>query len=259
MADRPVNQPMVTDELVATMKTIEGLPTKRQAPTPWSPYLDEANNWTIGYGHKMSEDEIKRYKGKEISPEEADALLRKDIIKHQKGWIGEITAPLTQNQMIGLTSFAYHGGPGAMKAVAARINQKDWDGAKREMLSWNKITVRDPNTGEEKKVTNQAFVERRTWETTRLDLGDDAADAVESYKNRKGLVQRVFDWFKDPQPKMWQRPEFDTDMLKGENKRVLDGLRMLCSQLGATEIPFDIDEVAWTRKTIMEGRGGIHG
>lgn len=259
MAERPVNQPTVTDELVATLKTIEGLPTKAQAPTPWSPYLDEAKNWTIGYGHKMSEEEIKRYKGKEISPEEADALLRSDILKHQKDWIGDITAPLTHNQMIGLTSFAYHAGPRGMKAVAARINQKDWAGAKQEMLSWNKMTVTDPVTGKEKKVTLPAFVERRTWETVRLDMGDDAADAAESYKNRKGLVQRVFDWFKEPKPKMWDRPEFDTDMLAGENKRVLEGLRTLCSQMGATKIPFDIDEIAWTRKTIMEGSGGIHG
>jgi len=259
MAGIPANKPTVTDELVETMKTIEGLPIKRQAPTPWSPYLDEAKNWTIGYGHKMSEEEVKRYKGKEISPEEADALLRKDILKHQDRWISAIKEPLTQNQLIALTSFAYHGGPGAMKAIVARINQGDWEGTKREMLSWNKMTVTDSATGEERKVTNQAFVERRAWETTRLDLGDDAADAASSYNNRKGLVQRVFDYFKSPQPKMWDRPEFDVGILRGENARVLEGLRVLCSEMGAHEIPFDIDEIVWTRKTIMEGSGGIHG
>lgn len=249
MAKDPINKPMVDDDIVEAFKVVEGLPTKKQAASPYAAYQDLAKNWTIGYGHKIRKGE-EHLKDKVMTPEETEALLRKDILEHQKPWINKVEVALTKNQLAALSSFAYHAGPGAMKAIVPRINAGDWEGVAEEMRFRGSKSRIDG-----KLQTVGAFSERREWEISRLSLGDDISDLASSYRGRKGLLNRALDWFRGPTEKTLARPEFDIDLVMNRNKDVLKELQAMTAGMA---VPFDIDEVAWTHRLRVEGSGGAY-
>lgn len=91
--------------------------------------------YTIGYGHTNG---VK--KGQRITQRQAEAYLREDVKKFENGVNKYVSAPLTQNQFDALVSFCFNCGLGAFKTSALRkkLNAKDYAGAGKELLRWNK-------------------------------------------------------------------------------------------------------------------------
>ena len=91
--------------------------------------------WTIGYGHTNG---VK--KGQKISQKRAEEFLREDLAKFENGVKKAVFVPLTQNQFDALVSFTYNCGLGAFKnsTLRKKLNAKDYKGAAKEFLRWNK-------------------------------------------------------------------------------------------------------------------------
>lgn len=99
-------------------------------------YQCSAGVWTIGYGHTGSDVE----QGMTIAPEQAEALLRKDLNKFETGVTTLVKVSLNQNQFDALVSFAYNCGLGALKesTLLKKVNAKDFTQASQEFLKWDK-------------------------------------------------------------------------------------------------------------------------
>ena len=91
--------------------------------------------YTIGYGHT---DGVK--KGLKISQKQAEIFLKEDIAEFENGVKKAVSVPLTQNQFDALVSFTYNIGLGAFKTstLLKKLNAKDYGGASKEFLRWNK-------------------------------------------------------------------------------------------------------------------------
>ena len=90
-------------------------------------YRDIAGIWTIGYGHTGPEVGIDQH----ISEQEAEALLRHDLVSREKAVSGLVNVPLNQFEFDALVSFVYNVGIGAFTRSTARrrLNKGDREGA----------------------------------------------------------------------------------------------------------------------------------
>lgn len=98
-------------------------------------YKDIVGVWTIGYGHTGGDV----HEGQVITQEEAEALLRLDLERFERGVQFQVTVPLTQNQFDALVSFSFNLGLGALKGstLLKKLNAGDYAGAQREFLKWD--------------------------------------------------------------------------------------------------------------------------
>jgi lysozyme len=74
-------------------------------------YRCPAGVWTIGHGHTGPEVR----EGKSITPAEAEAMLRADLIRLEEG-VARSAGPCTQGQYDALVSFAFNLGLGALRS-----------------------------------------------------------------------------------------------------------------------------------------------
>ena len=90
--------------------------------------------WTIGYGHTKN---VKP--GDRITKEEAEKLYRQDFKEHADA-LKAVKVPLTKNQKIALSSFAFNMGATGFKNsdVVRILNTGDYEGAAKELLNYNK-------------------------------------------------------------------------------------------------------------------------
>lgn len=98
-------------------------------------YKCPAGIYTIGYGHTNA---VK--KGQKITLKQAEDFLREDVKKFESGVLRAVSAPLTQNQFDALVSFCFNCGLGAFKTstMLKKLNARDYAGAAKEFLRWNK-------------------------------------------------------------------------------------------------------------------------
>lgn len=69
--------------------------------------------YTIGYGHYGAD--VKP--GQEVTVQQAEALLARDLVRFE-GWVAQYTSfPLNQNQFDALVSFCYNCGPGNLRQL----------------------------------------------------------------------------------------------------------------------------------------------
>ena len=103
-------------------------------------YKDVEGNPTIGYGHLILPGE----KFNIISPQEAEALLAKDVEETALCIWPMIKQPLTENQFSALVCFAYNVGPKALvnSTLLRKVNAGDFTGAAAEFLRWNKARIK---------------------------------------------------------------------------------------------------------------------
>lgn len=118
---------------VALIKLFEGLELDA--------YQDIAGVWTIGYGHTETAGPNQK-----ISPEQAEDLLRRDLIPREQalsGWQVEWGVELNQNQFDALISFIYNSGFSGFKTstAAKRLKKADHAGAAEALTWWNKAKV----------------------------------------------------------------------------------------------------------------------
>ena len=114
-------------------------------------YKDSDGEWTIGVGHLITPDELKRgsinVAGNPVSinkpwtDENVRALLSQDLIRFEKDVISTIKVPLKQNQFDALVSFAFNIGTGAFNSeigVAKSLNAGLHNDVPRQLRKWNK-------------------------------------------------------------------------------------------------------------------------
>lgn len=99
-------------------------------------YKDSVGVVTIGYGSTGPHVSM----GMTITADQAEALLKNDVNRFEKGVIDLVTAPITQNQFDALVSFSFNLGLGNLKAstLLRKLNSLDYVGAANEFPRWNK-------------------------------------------------------------------------------------------------------------------------
>lgn len=98
-------------------------------------YLDQVGVWTIGFGHTKGV-----YQGQRITQQQAEDMLRSELIGYENAVRESVKVPLNQNQFDALTSFTYNCGISALKTstLLEKLNAGDYIGAANELPRWNK-------------------------------------------------------------------------------------------------------------------------
>lgn len=98
-------------------------------------YKDAAGLPTIGYGHLLKPGETYT----SISLDEAEAILRNDLIQTEKSVERLIRASLTDNQFAALVSLTFNIGSGNLQNSTARmkINRGEYKAGAEAMKLWN--------------------------------------------------------------------------------------------------------------------------
>lgn len=104
-----------------------------------SMYADAIGIPTIGYGHIIKKGE-EYLMTKVLTDDEADQLLKSDLIQFENGVSSAVTAPLNQNQFDALVAFSFNVGIGNLRAstLLKKLNAGDYSGAQTEFVRWNK-------------------------------------------------------------------------------------------------------------------------
>ena len=149
-------------------------------------------NPTVGYGHKLSKDELDsgmvdgksiyggfKESGQEdftldptytggLTKEEAFEQMREHPVRKdvQKA-IDLVKVLMNQGQEDALHEAGFNIGPGALKKIIDTANKKSWDAAADRLQKYDKATVKDKK-GKKKKVKMKGLTERRKDEADRL-------------------------------------------------------------------------------------------
>jgi len=117
---------------IALVKQWEGLRT--------SAYQDAKGVWTIGYGHTNAAGKPYVHKGMKISPEEADAILIRDLRIYERAVEKAVTVPLSDNQFAALVSFTYNVGEENLRksTLLKKLNAQDYDCVPTELIKWTR-------------------------------------------------------------------------------------------------------------------------
>lgn len=118
---------------VALIKNFEGFSATK--------YDDGVGVMTIGYGHAIKKAETFN---KPISMQEAESILAKDLAAVDAAISKWVTVPLNQNQYDAIGSFIFNLGAGnfAGSTLLKKLNAKDYEGASKEFIRWNKGRVK---------------------------------------------------------------------------------------------------------------------
>lgn len=101
-------------------------------------YQDVAGIWTIGTGHTRTAKP-----GMSITSQQADELLRQDLLEAEKSVLRLVTAPMLQNEFDALASFTFNCGAGALgqSTLLKLFNAGDKMNAALNFVPWSKATV----------------------------------------------------------------------------------------------------------------------
>jgi len=116
----------LSEEGLALIKHFEGFSA--------TVYKDVAGHKTIGYGHKLIAGEVLT----EITQEQAEQLLRKDVRWAEQAVMRLIAVPLAQGQFDSLVSFTFNLGVGALERSTLRqkVNRQEHDAVAQELRRW---------------------------------------------------------------------------------------------------------------------------
>ena len=122
-----ITKMITSEEGKSLLKKFEGCELKA--------YQCSANVWTIGYGHTYDVKE-----GDEINQDEAEQLLKEDLVEFE-GYVNDwVMVPLEQNQFDALVCWTYNLGVGNLKSstMLKELNNGNYDKVPSEMARWNK-------------------------------------------------------------------------------------------------------------------------
>lgn len=113
---------------VDLIKASEGLELKA--------YKDSVGVVTIGYGHTGPDV----FMGQVITAAQAEAILKADLMKFEKGIAELVKVPLNPNQHAALVSFSFNLGLGNLRSstLLRKLNSMDYAGAASEFERWNR-------------------------------------------------------------------------------------------------------------------------
>ena len=117
---------------LATVKEFEGLKLKA--------YKCPAAVWTIGYGHTSAAGAPEVTPKLEVTKEECEAILKRDMKQYEDGVNKLVTVSLTQGQFDALVDFAYNAGVGALQksTLLKKVNAGKFDEVPAEFMKWTK-------------------------------------------------------------------------------------------------------------------------
>jgi lysozyme len=103
-------------------------------------YRCPAGVCTIGYGHTSAAGDPAVHDGMTITQMDAEAILRRDLVKYETAVRDMVDVDLTQNQFDVLVDFAYNAGVGNLKSstMLKKINSGDLDAVPGELMKWTK-------------------------------------------------------------------------------------------------------------------------
>lgn len=106
-----------------------------------NPYKDSAQNWTIGYGHKIVPGDPYYPQGplKAISEQQANTQFDQDVQALGANIVRQyVSVPLTQAQFDALTSLVYNIGAGnfATSTLLQKLQLQDYNGAAGQFGRW---------------------------------------------------------------------------------------------------------------------------
>ena len=124
---------------IALIKEFEGLRTEA--------YKCPAGIWTIGYGHTSAAGHPTVVRGMKITPDEADAILVRDLGQYERAVSAAVKRPLNQGQFDACVSLCFNIGINAFKGstVVRRINAGRMSDVPAAFMMWNK--AKNPRTG----------------------------------------------------------------------------------------------------------------
>jgi lysozyme len=119
--------------------------------------------YEIGYGHTTRFGSPMVYEDMQITQEQADAVLIKDLLPLEHFTQHYVTAALNQNQYDALISFGRSANIGALRAIvrSVELNKSGLAGIPAQMMTYNQIDG----------VPNDALTARRTAETELFNTG----------------------------------------------------------------------------------------
>jgi len=117
---------------LATVKEFEGLRLKA--------YKCPAAVWTIGYGHTSAAGAPEVTPKLEVTKEECEAILKRDMKQYEDGVNKLVKVSLTQGQFDALVDFAYNAGVGALQksTLLKKVNAGKFDEVPAEFMKWTK-------------------------------------------------------------------------------------------------------------------------
>jgi lysozyme len=123
----------VSDDCIKMIKHHEGVRLK--------PYQDPIGLWTVGVGHLIGDGKTLPIEWfRTFTMDEIDEILKKDLMRFERGILRLCPNNLTQPRFDALVSFAFNVGLGNLQASTLRQkhNRGDIVGAAKEFLRWNK-------------------------------------------------------------------------------------------------------------------------
>lgn len=103
-------------------------------------YQDVAGVWTIGWGHTgLTHNDGTVYKGRTITREKADQLLRYDMDQTEAQVSALVRNELNDDQFAALVSFHFNTGGLDGSTMLRRLNEGNYALAAKEFLRWNKV------------------------------------------------------------------------------------------------------------------------
>lgn len=154
------------------VKRWEGIMDGDPSTVNLDPYLDPVGIWTIGWGHAIRDVTGKYVRGPEgkararalypggITIQQAEDLLRADLLEACKDVVALVRVPLTDNAFSALVSFEFNLGALRTSTLLKKLNARDYTGAAEQFGRWTK--GRDPRTGN--LITLNGLVSRRSDE-----------------------------------------------------------------------------------------------
>lgn len=103
-------------------------------------YRDAVGVWTIGYGHTAMAGGLVPKSGISITQEQADALLKADLVKYEIAVEKLLQRQATQSQFDAMVSLTFNIGAGnfAKSTVLRLFNGGDISGAANAFKYWNR-------------------------------------------------------------------------------------------------------------------------
>jgi lysozyme len=122
----------VTEEGLALIREWEGFRGRA--------YRDAVGVWTIGFGHTSMAGAPEVSPGMEISKEQAEKILARNVEAFARGVAGAVTVTLSGNEFSALVSFAYNVGLGNFRgsSVLKALNAGDRAAVPRRLQLWVK-------------------------------------------------------------------------------------------------------------------------
>lgn len=123
---------MSQEGIDALLKKFEGCRLKA--------YRCPAGICTIGYGHTSAAGEPEVHDGMTITQQQAEEILKRDLVKYETAVFSMVQQPLNQRQFDTLVDFAYNAGVGALKTstLLKKVNAAQFDAVPAELMKWTK-------------------------------------------------------------------------------------------------------------------------